>query len=134
MSKFYSLVQNIEKLRKEIDDIQKSDDEVKKEQENKTVEVGIVIPGIFNFSSKNISNEIYQGKDDKDEIKNIYNICNQNYTKLTNEITHVNVKREELWKNIRDIQEYLSNLGILTENKTDYSEFTLENFQNLTRK
>lgn len=30
MSKFYSLVQNIEKLRKEIDDIQKSDDEVKK--------------------------------------------------------------------------------------------------------
>lgn len=129
MSKFYSLVQNIEKLRKEIDDIQKSDDEVKKEQENKTVEVGIVIPGIFNFSSKNISNEIYQGKDDKDEIKNIYNICNQNYTKLTNEITHVNVKREELWKNIRDIQEYLSNLGILTENKTDYSEFTLENIE-----
>lgn len=30
MSKFYSLVQNIEKLRKEIDDIQKSDDEVKR--------------------------------------------------------------------------------------------------------
>ncbi|MHB9306708.1 hypothetical protein ACW0UU_04460, partial [Fusobacterium polymorphum] len=104
--------------------------EIKKEQENKTTEAGIVIQSAFNiFGSKDISSEIYQGKDDKDEIKNIYNICNQNYTKLTNEITHVNVKREELWKNIRDIQEYLSNLGILTENKTDYSEFILENIE-----
>ena len=115
MSKFYTLVYNIEKLRKEIEDIQKSEDEIKKEQENKTTEAGIVIQSAFNiFGSKDISSEIYQGKDDKDEIKNIYNICNQNYTKLTNEITHVNVKREELWKNIRDIQEYLSNLGILS--------------------
>lgn len=130
MSKFYTLVYNIEKLRKEIEDIQKSEDEIKKEQENKTTEAGIVIQSAFNiFGSKDISSEIYQGKDDKDEIKNIYNICNQNYTKLTNEITHVNIKREELWKNIRDIQEYLSNLGILTENKTDYSEFILENIE-----
>lgn len=130
MSKFYTLVHNIEKLKKEIEDIQKSDDEIKKEQENKTTEVGIVIQSAFNiFRSIDISSEIYQGKDDKDEIKNIYNICNQNYTKLTNELTHVNVKREELWKNIRDIQEYLSSLGILTENKTDYSEFTLENVE-----
>lgn len=130
MSKFYSLVQNIEKLRKEIDDIQKSDDEVKKEQENKTVEVGIVIQSTFNiFRSIDTSSEIYHSNDDKDEIKNIYNICEKNYTKLTNEITQVNVKREELWKNIRDIQEYLINLGIFTENKTDYSEFILENIE-----
>ena len=130
MSKFYTLVRNIEKLKKEIEDIQKSDDEIKRERENKTTEVGIVIQSAFNiFKTIDISSEIYQGKDDKDEIKNIYNICNQNYTKLTNEITHVNVKREELWKNIRDIQEYLSSLGILTENKTDYSEFTLENVE-----
>ena len=130
MSKFYSLVQNIEKLRKEIDDIQKSDDEVKKEQENKTVEVGIVIQSTFNiFRSIDTSSEIYHSNDDKDEIKNIYNICEKNYTKLTNEITQVNVKREELWKNIRDIQEYLINLGILSKNKTDYSEFILENIE-----
>ena len=30
MSKFYTLVHNIEKLKKEIEDIQKSDDEIKK--------------------------------------------------------------------------------------------------------
>ena len=49
MSKFRALVYNIEKLRKEIEDIQKSDDEIKKDQETKTVEVGIVVSGIFNF-------------------------------------------------------------------------------------
>ena len=130
MSKFYTLVHNIEKLRKEIKDIQKSDDEIKKEQEDKTTEVGIVIQSAFNiFGSKDISSEIYQGNNDEDEIKNIYDICDKNYVKLANEIIYVNVKREELWKSIRDIQEYLSNLGILTENKTDYSEFTLENIE-----
>lgn len=50
----------------------------------------------------------------------------KNYVRLSNEIIHVNVKRENLWKSIRDIQEYLSNLGILSKNKTDYSDFTLE--------
>ena len=130
MSKFYTLVHNIEKLRKEIEDIQKSDDEIKKEQEDKTTEVGIVIQSAFNiFGSKDISSEIYQGNNDEDEIKNIYDIFDKNYVKLANEIIYVNVKREELWKSIRDIQEYLSNLGILTENKTDYSEFTLENIE-----
>lgn len=49
MSKFRALVYNIEKLRKEIEDIQKSDDEIKKDQETKTVEVGIVVSGIFNL-------------------------------------------------------------------------------------
>ena len=119
-----------EELRKEIEDIQKSDDEIKKEQEDKTTEVGIVIQSTFNiFGSKDISSEIYQGNNDEDEVKNIYHICDKNYVKLANEIIYVNVKREELWKSIRDIQEYLSNLGILTENKTDYSEFTLENVE-----
>ena len=126
MSKFRALVYNIEKLRKEIEDIQKSDDEIKKDQETKTVEVGIVVSGIFNFVSKDISKEIYQGNNDEDEIKNIYSICKKNYIRLSNEIIHVNVKRENLWKSIRDIQEYLSNLGILSKNKTDYSDFTLE--------
>ena len=126
MSKFRVLVYNIEKLRKEIEDIQKSDDEIKKDQETKTVEVGIVVSGIFNFVSKDISKEIYQGNNDEDEIKNIYSICKKNYIRLSNEIIHVNVKRENLWKSIRDIQEYLSNLGILSKNKTDYSDFTLE--------
>ena len=126
MSKFHELVYNIEKLRKEIEDIQKSDDEIKKDQETKTVEVGIVVSGIFNFVSKDISKEIYQGNNDEDEIKNIYSICKKNYIRLSNEIIHVNVKRENLWKSIRDIQEYLSNLGILSKNKTDYSDFTLE--------
>ena len=130
MSKFYTLVHNIEKLRKEIEDIQKSEDEIKKEQENKTTEAGIVIQSAFNiFGSKDISSEIYQGNNDEDEVKNIYHICDKNYVKLANEIIYVNVKREELWKSIRDIQEYLSNLGILTENKTDYSEFILENIE-----
>lgn len=110
MSKFYTLVHYIEKLRKEIEDIQKSDDEIKKEQEDKTTEVGIVIQSAFNiFGSKDISSEIYQGNNDEDEIKNIYDICDKNYVKLANEIIYVNVKREELWKSIRDIQEYLSN-------------------------
>ena len=126
MSKFRALVYNIEKLRKEIEDIQKSDDEIKKEQETKTVVAGILVPGIFNFVSKDISKEIYQDNNDEDEIKNIYSICKKNYVRLSNEIIHVNVKRENLWKSIRDIQEYLSNLGILSKNKTDYSDFTLE--------
>ena len=126
MSKFRALVYNIEKLRKEIEDIQKSDDEIKKEQETKTVVAGILVPGIFNFVSKDISKEIYQDNNDEDEIKNIYSICKKNYIRLSNEIIHVNVKRENLWKSIRDIQEYLSNLGILSKNKTDYSDFTLE--------
>ena len=126
MSKFRALVYNIEKLRKEIEDIQKSDDEIKKDQETKTVEVGIVVSGIFNFVSKDISKEIYQDNKNEDEIKNIYSICKKNYVRLSNEIIHVNVKRENLWKSIRDIQEYLSNLGILSKNKTDYSDFTLE--------
>ena len=126
MSKFRALVYNIEKLRKEIEDIQKSDDEIKKEQESKTVVAGILVPGIFNFVSKDISKEIYQDNNDEDEIKNIYSICKKNYVRLSNEIIHVNVKRENLWKSIRDIQEYLSNLGILSKNKTDYSDFTLE--------
>lgn len=126
MSKFRALVYNIEKLRKEIEDIQKSDDEIKKEQETKTVVAGILVPGIFNFVSKDISKEIYQDNNDEDEIKNIYSICKKNYVRLSNEIIHVNVKRENLWKSIRDIQEYLSNLGILSKTKTDYSDFTLE--------
>lgn len=126
MSKFRALVYNIEKLRKEIEDIQKSDDEIKKEQETKTVVAGILVPGIFNFVSKDISKEIYQDNKNEDEIKNIYSICKKNYVRLSNEIIHVNVKRENLWKSIRDIQEYLSNLGILSKNKTDYSDFTLE--------
>ena len=126
MSKFRALVYNIEKLRKEIEDIQKSDDEIKKEQETKTVVAGILVPGLFNFVSKDISKEIYQDNNDEDEIKNIYSICKKNYVRLSNEIIHVNVKRENLWKSIRDIQEYLSNLGILSKNKTDYSDFTLE--------
>lgn len=126
MSKFRALVYNIEKLRKEIEDIQKSDDEIKKEQETKTVVAGILVPGIFNFVSKDISKEIYQDNNDEDEIKNIYSICKKNYVRLSNEIIHVNVKRENLWKSIRDIQEYLSNLGILSKNKIDYSDFTLE--------
>ena len=126
MYKFRALVYNIEKLRKEIEDIQKSDDEIKKEQETKTVVAGILVPGIFNFVSKDISKEIYQDNKNEDEIKNIYSICKKNYVRLSNEIIHVNVKRENLWKSIRDIQEYLSNLGILSKNKTDYSDFTLE--------
>ena len=126
MSKFRALVYNIEKLRKEIEDIQKSDDEIKKEQETKTVVAGILVPGIFNFVSKDISKEIYQDNNDEDEIKNIYSICKKNYVRLSNEIIHVNVKRENLWKSIRDIEEYLSNLGILSKNKTDYSDFILE--------
>jgi hypothetical protein len=126
MSKFRALVYNIEKLRKEIEDIQKSDDEIKKEQETKTVVAGILVPGIFNFVSKDISKEIYQDNKNEDEIKNIYSICKKNYVRLSNEIIHVNVKKENLWKSIRDIQEYLSNLGILSKNKTDYSDFTLE--------
>lgn len=101
-------------------------DEIKKEQETKTVVAGILVPGIFNFVSKDISKEIYQDNNDEDEIKNIYSICKKNYVRLSNEIIHVNVKRENLWKSIRDIQEYLSNLGILSKNKTDYSDFTLE--------
>ena len=126
MSKFRALVYNIEKLRKEIEDIQKSDDEIKKEQETKTVVAGILVPGIFNFVSKDISKEIYQDNKNEDEIKNIYSICKKNYVRLSNEIIHVNVKRENLWKSIRDIQEYLSKVGILRKNKTDYSDFTLE--------
>ena len=94
MSKFYTLVHNIEKLRKEIEDIQKSDDEIKKEQEDKTTEVGIVIQSTFNiFGSKDIYSEIYQGNNDEDDVKNIYHICDKNYVKLSNEIIYVNVKR-----------------------------------------
>ncbi|PIM93354.1 hypothetical protein CI111_01930 [Fusobacterium animalis] len=130
MSKFYILVHNIEKLRKEIEDIQKSNDEIKKDKDNEKGEAILIARSAFNiFGTKDISREIYQGKDDEDEIKNIYDICDKNYAKLANEVIYVNVKREELWKSIRDIQEYLSNLGILTENKTDYSEFTLENIE-----
>lgn len=82
MSKFRALVYNIEKLRKEIEDIQKSDDEIKKEQETKTVVAGILVPGIFNFVSKDISKEIYQDNNDEDEIKNIYSICKKKLCKI----------------------------------------------------
>lgn len=71
----------------------------------------------------------YIKDNEKNEIKNLYTICNRNYIKLSNEITHVNVKREELWKSIRDIQEYLISLGILKENDTEYSQFILEELE-----
>lgn len=89
MSKYYELVCNVNKLKKELELIQE---------------------------------EIIEGKNNE----NFNTILNEKISSLKDEIILVNSKREELWKSIRDIQDFLFELGIITKKQMDYDNYIRE--------
>ena len=78
MSKYYELVCNVNKLKKNLELIQE---------------------------------EIIEEKN----TENLNTILNEKISSLKDEIILVNSKREELWKSIRDIQDFLFELEIINK-------------------
>lgn len=116
MSKFYSLVRDIKELKESIDEIQSNflEDNNSSEIENKNKN------DIVTESFSNIEN-------DERSYKGLFTSYKKKYQKLTNEIIQVNVKREELWKYIKTIQEYFQKIDLYNEDMVKYENFTLEN-------
>ena len=82
MSKYYELVCNVNKLKKNLELIQE---------------------------------EIIEEKN----TENLNTILNEKISSLKDEIILVNSKREELWKSIRDIQDFLFELEIINKKQME---------------
>ncbi|MHB9343355.1 hypothetical protein ACW0TR_08725 [Fusobacterium polymorphum] len=89
MSKYYELVCNVNKLKKNLELIQE---------------------------------EIIEEKN----TENLNTILNEKISSLKDEIILVNSKREELWKSIRDIQDFLFELEIINKKQMNYDTYIRE--------
>lgn len=89
ISKYYELVCNVNKLKKNLELIQE---------------------------------EIIEEKN----TENLNTILNEKISSLKDEIILVNSKREELWKSIRDIQDFLFELEIINKKQMNYDTYIRE--------